>query len=368
MRKHIVFLTLSLHTGGGTRVFIELANRLAVADSVEILCPANRTKTSFEINHNVIIKPCGISDAGFIVNFYNLLILIFIAIFKRRQSIIIISDPIFSILPLFFKRARTIRFVQSDDYNIYNDGHVLKHWSIIKVYKLFTRISYALKIEYIFNSRFSYEQFIAVSKRRNVPYQAVLPGVNLAVFKPLDHHDEIESMNNKIQIAIVARAHPMKGFQDFVAAWYNSALVEYKNLVNIVLISPDDLSSFNIAGMKLRKPQNDSELAFVLQRTDIFVFTSWWEGFGLPPLEAMACGCAVIMPAIKGVQEYAIDGQNCLLYQPRNAAELALKIKDLIKDTKKREKLRKFGVDTAQRFTWAHTEQQIKPVINKYIQ
>ncbi len=50
----------------------------------------------------------------------------------------------------------------------------------------------------------------------------------------------------------------------------------------------------------------------------IFISTSWWEGFGLPSLEAMACGCALILTDAGGVNEYAIANENCLMYEPKN--------------------------------------------------
>jgi len=64
---------------------------------------------------------------------------------------------------------------------------------------------------------------------------------------------------------------------------------------NVFIISHDDLSEFNLKNVKCIKPKNDKEIAFYMNKSHIFISTSWWEGFGLPPLEAMACGCAVIL-------------------------------------------------------------------------
>lgn len=60
------------------------------------------------------------------------------------------------------------------------------------------------------------------------------------------------------------------------------------------------------------------EIAYYMNLSHIFISTSWWEGFGLPPLEAMACGCAVILSNSGGVNEYAQLDDNCLMFDPRN--------------------------------------------------
>lgn len=66
-----------------------------------------------------------------------------------------------------------------------------------------------------------------------------------------------------------------------------------------------------------------------LSYLDVFVFPSWIEGFGIPPLEAMACGAAVVVTDSGGVREYAQDGDNCLLVPAGNAAAIAQAIERL---------------------------------------
>jgi glycosyltransferase involved in cell wall biosynthesis len=83
---------------------------------------------------------------------------------------------------------------------------------------------------------------------------------------------------------------------------------------------------------------------------DIFVFPSLVEGFGLPPLEAMACGIATAISDCGGVREYAHPEQNCLMFGPTDPDALAHAVQRLIDDGAMRAWLTAAGRDTALRF------------------
>ena len=89
-----------------------------------------------------------------------------------------------------------------------------------------------------------------------------------------------------------------------------------------------------------------------LNRSMIFIHPSLVEGFGSPPLEAMACGCAVVVSDSIGIREYAIDGFNCLMVPTRDSAALANAVLKILKDEKLRSTLIKNGIETAKRFTY----------------
>jgi glycosyltransferase involved in cell wall biosynthesis len=84
---------------------------------------------------------------------------------------------------------------------------------------------------------------------------------------------------------------------------------------------------------------------------DAVVFpVTWDEPWGLVPLEAMAVGRPVVATGAGGSGEYLRDGDNCLLFEPGDAAGLAAAVKRLAADDALRERLRSGGFETASRF------------------
>jgi len=89
----------------------------------------------------------------------------------------------------------------------------------------------------------------------------------------------------------------------------------------------------------------------------IFVYPSFYEGFGFPPLEAMACGTPVIVGDNSSLTE--IVGDAGLLVDPFNIADLAQKMQQLLKSDELCGRLRTKGLTRAKMFTWRKTVQKI---------
>ena len=94
---------------------------------------------------------------------------------------------------------------------------------------------------------------------------------------------------------------------------------------------------------------------------DAYAGPSLEETFGLPILEAMACGLPVIVSAQAGVSELVHDGLDALvLRDPRNASELARLLRRLLNDPDLREKLGENAARTAQGITWEKNAAQTR--------
>lgn len=98
-----------------------------------------------------------------------------------------------------------------------------------------------------------------------------------------------------------------------------------------------------------------SNMASLYDRHDIFLWPSLREGYGLPPLEAMARGLAVATTDNGGSREFAIDGETALVSPPENPEALAANILRLAKDPALRKNLADNAMKmTRARFNWNH--------------
>ena len=109
--------------------------------------------------------------------------------------------------------------------------------------------------------------------------------------------------------------------------------------------------SFRLPMVFINKPKQ-SELAAIYSSATVFVGTSVKEGFGLPGLEAMACGVPVVTTDAGGNMDYAKDGYNALIVPPGKSDEIARNIKRIIDEPKLRERLKVNGRKTAEKFSW----------------
>ena len=108
---------------------------------------------------------------------------------------------------------------------------------------------------------------------------------------------------------------------------------------------------------------NDEELRALYSSCRAFVYPSIYEGFGLPPLEAMACGSPVITSRIPALEE--TTGGAAILVEPGNVQELAATIANVLDDDDLRSRLSIQGRSRAAEFTWERTARLTLDVYEK---
>ena len=100
----------------------------------------------------------------------------------------------------------------------------------------------------------------------------------------------------------------------------------------------------------------DEELVTLYSFAELFVYPSLYEGFGLPVVEAMACGAPVISSNRSSIPEVA--GKATVLVNPEDVLELACAMEVLLEKPEYRRKLSKLGLERAQEFSWKKTAEQ----------
>lgn len=107
------------------------------------------------------------------------------------------------------------------------------------------------------------------------------------------------------------------------------------------------------------------ELPSLYTLARLMVFPSFFEGFGIPLIEAMACGCPVVCSNVASLPE--VGGDSCILFSPDSPEDMADKIWSVWSDDAKRELLRSRGFKRVKLFDWGRAANQTMEVYRKVV-
>ena len=105
------------------------------------------------------------------------------------------------------------------------------------------------------------------------------------------------------------------------------------------------------------------ELAHYYSSAALLAYPSLYEGFGLPPLEAMACGCPVVTSNTSSLPE--VVGEAGIMVNPYDTDSLSQAIRRVLTDDKLRNNMVRKGLEQAKKFSWEKTAEQTLEVYNK---
>jgi len=193
-------------------------------------------------------------------------------------------------------------------------------------------------------------------------------------FKIIHEKNKIELVKKKYgidnkYILYVGNLKPHKNVKRLVDA-YNLLPETIKREYNLVLAGGQskrltkgnkqlglrDLQSTIFVGHIL-----DEDLPALYSSAELFAFPSLYEGFGLPPLEAMACGCPVVSSNTSSMPE--VLGDAALFFNPYHVEEMSLAIGQMLKDENLRKMYRQKGLDRAKLFT---SERMTNKILNVF--
>lgn len=132
-----------------------------------------------------------------------------------------------------------------------------------------------------------------------------------------------------------------------------------KNLVDLEEITKLVKSKKTDFDLKIVDGLTQVELIKEYQKADIFLATGYPEGFSLPPLEAMSCGCVVIGFTGGGASEYMIHNETALVSKDGDCSDAAKHVTAILSDNKLKERLRAAGIIKAKSYTLANTKKML---------
>jgi glycosyltransferase involved in cell wall biosynthesis len=184
---------------------------------------------------------------------------------------------------------------------------------------------------------------------------ARLAGVQATVVRPgLPRWECFAPPSEDVQRSRVALyvgdSRPRKGLSDFLKA----AEIARRSVpdLHLQIVTKEDLRiSSTVPCDHLIRP-DDRTLADLYRSCGVFVSTSWFEGLGVPPLEAMACGAPVVVTDQRGARDYAVDGENSLVVPIQAPEKVAQAMIQILTTPDLAQRLGHAGLQTAQLYRW----------------
>jgi glycosyltransferase involved in cell wall biosynthesis len=355
----LVWIAQDLHIGGGQRVICELSGEIARrGHRVEIIYP--RGRGGFPPPPGVTERPCGWEfDSSLLSLLVNFPATIAAA---PLCDWILCSMPVSALAGYLagkLRGARVLYYIMNDERILFDDRTLMKSDLLLDLYHRFTDRMHRLPVEFAVNSRWT-------ASRVRGGAEADLPvihhGVDPARFSPAG---DVMERGDRFVIAVIGRRHRWKGLDDLTEALNRLKSSGEAPPFELWIITQDDLQPSADFHYKIIKPTGDDDIARAYRTADLAVHPSWFEGFGLPPLEAMACGTPAVITDSGGVMEYARDGVNCLLTPVHDPDALAQAILQAMQDASLRRRLREEGLKTAAEFTWRRAADQLEAILNK---
>lgn len=207
-----------------------------------------------------------------------------------------------------------------------------------------------------------------VEGRFGVPVDGPVPnGLDSSIF----FHDKPGfERHEPTRIGLLYRREFWKGMDDGLQAL--SMVREKRRGLQIVLFGnrlkhSDRPLVEGLGGAEWRVGPYGTGLRDIYDSLDIFVFPSVFEGFGNPPLEAMARGVACVTTNVGGIPDYSVDGKTALWVPPGQPRRLAEAILALVDDEAMRRSIAKAGCLYVRRFTWDTSAERLEEVFERIL-
>ncbi len=270
--------------------------------------------------------------------------LLFLNLSTECKKILVIHDLSFELYPEFFTAKKRLWHTLIDPKKLCNDSECIIAVSentkndIVRIYGINQdkiKVIYP-GINEVFHAEILESQKQKVKNKYNLPNKYIFYLGNLEPRKNIETLIMAFSEINDDSLNLVIAGSQAWKYKKIYRLWQNSSAKKRIKFLGYVDAS-DKPALYSLA--------------------EIFVYPSIYEGFGLPPLEAMACNIPVITSFNSSLVEAV--GQNGLLIDPNNYLELANSISLLLNDKNLQNKLIEKGKQQSQKFSWQNTANEV---------
>ncbi|MDD5650285.1 MAG: glycosyltransferase [Candidatus Nanoarchaeia archaeon] len=237
---------------------------------------------------------------------------------------------------------RKVYFVQSDERKFYSDKQKIKE----------VNNTYSLQFEYMTEAKWIQKW---LKEEFNFSSYYVPNGIDLSLFYKIPQNENRKRLRVLLEGAI---SIPFKGVADAHKA--------VRNLdCEIWIVSNDGVPPKDWRCDRFFKSVPMSKMKEIYSSCDILLKMSKVEGFFGPPMEAMACGCAVVISKCPGYDEYIEHDKNAIVVEKGDIAGASNAVKLLLSNVVLRNKLIKNGFETVKNWSWDKTLESLENVMGK---
>lgn len=209
------------------------------------------------------------------------------------------------------------------------------------------------------------ENYKIDSNKIKVIHSGISPAIKKVPAEKLYSFQRLNSLPDKF-ILFLGKLEPRKNIVGLIRAFNLLKGLDGFEDLNLVIVGSPGWLYKNIFDEARQSPHQDriifkghvrdQDRAYYYSLASVFVYPSFFEGFGFPPLEAMACGTPVVASFNSSLPE--VIGNGGILIDPHNTVDISTAIKVILTDASLRNSIIKKGHQRVQNFTWERSARE----------